>query len=274
MDVVFSRFSSLETRHFRSVWFGQRVAALRDELDRSRDLVQWQCLSSIVIMTTIAYLLVRGLDSLWAIGLIMPLIAIGSASLQHALTLYQFYIHAHAMPALCEVFGRLRYTVGEAPDLFFDQMVKGKLLPSHDQHLVEDAFVGDYRGHQLTLALVSLWSVTDDRPDLPVKWSKAVVMTIHWPKEPARLPADQLSQMIDGRHRPELIWADGYLMLAVPCSASPFDLGGLFEPPEQFLRRLERVAAMIQMPPNLIDSLLDEPCRADELIDAPVGPTA
>lgn len=259
MAVVFSRFSSLGTSHFRAVCFGQRVAELCDELDQSRDLVQWQCLSATVIMTAIAYLLVRGLDSLWAIALIIPLIAVGSASLQHALTLYRFYVHAHVMPALCEAFGRLRYTVGEAPDLCVQQLVKAGLLPRHDKHLIDDVFFGDYRGHQLTLALVSLWRGAEDMPQTgPADHCfRAVVMTIQWPTEPVRLPADELSQIIDGQNRLKLIWSGGFLMLAIPCSASPFDLGGLFQPPEQFLRRLEQVAAMIQMPPNLIDQLLD-----------------
>lgn len=259
MAAVFSRLSSLGTRHFRSVWFGQRVAELRDELDPSRELVQWQYLSAVVMLTTIAYLMARGLDSLWAIGLIVPLIAIGSASLQHTLIIYRFYVHSHVMPSLCEAFGRLRYTVGEAPDLYVDHFVKAGLLPAHDRHFVEDAFFGDYREHQLTLALVSFLHAIDGQHDLKSRWSRAVVMLIKWPTEPIRLPADELSQVIDGQNRLNLTWSDGYLMLTIPCSASPFDLGGLFEPPERFARRLEQVAAMIEMPPNLIDYLLDGP---------------
>ncbi len=268
MAAVFPRFSSLKTSHFRKIWFGERIVELCEELDQSRDLVQWQCLSAIVIMTTIAYLLVRGLDSLWAIALIMPLIMIGSASLQHALTLYRLYVHAHAMPALCEAFGRLRYTIGEAPDLCLNRLVKAGLLPCYDNYLIDDVFFGEYRGHQLTLALVNLWhgagKTSAARSDEVC--SMAVVMTIQWPAEPERLPADELSRIVDGQDWLKLTWSSGSLMLTMPCAASPFELGGLFEPPERFMRRLEQVAAMIQMPPNLIDYLLDEPTKTAPLM--------
>jgi hypothetical protein len=216
-------------------------------------------------MTTIAYLLIRGLDSLWAIALITPLIMIGGASLQHALTLYRFYVHAHAMPALCEAFGRLRYTIGEAPDLCLKQFVMTDLLPRHDGHLIDDVFYGDYRGHHLTLALVNFWH--GDAEEALVNSDDdgftAVVMTIQWPTAPGRLPADDLSKIICGHDRLKLTWSAGFLMLAIPCSGNPFDLGGLFEPSERFVRRLEQVAAMIQMPPNLIDHLLDQPADAE-----------
>jgi len=269
MAAVFPRFSSLRTSHFRKIWFGERIAELCDEVDQSRDLVQWQCLSAIVIMTMIAYLLVRGLDSLWAIALIMPLIMIGSASLQHALTLYRFYIHAHALPALCEAFGRLRYTIGEAPDLCLHRLVKAGLLPVYDRYLIDDVFYGEYRGHQLTLALVNLWHGPHEASVAGAGQgvgSMAVVMTIQWPAEPGRLPADDLSRIIDGHDWLRLTWSSGSLMLAMPCATSPFDLGGLFEHPEQFVRRLERVAAMIQMPPNLIDHLLEESPKTTSVV--------
>jgi hypothetical protein len=216
-------------------------------------------------MTTIAYLLIRGLDSLWALALVTPLIMIGSASLQHALTLYRFYVHAHAMPALCEAFGRLRYTIGEAPDLCLHQFVMTDLLPRHAGHLIDDVFYGDYRGHQLTLALVNFWhgDAEEDLVGSEDDGFAAVVMTIQWPTAPGRLPADDLSKIICGHDRLKLTWSAGFLMLAIPCSGNPFDLGGLFEPPERFVRRLEQVAAMIQMPPNLIDHLLDQPADAE-----------
>jgi hypothetical protein len=260
MAIVFSRFSSLSAGHFRAVCFGQRVAALCRELEQSRTLVQWQCLSATVIMTTIVYILVRGLDSLWALALALPLLAIGGASLQHALTLFRFYVHAHAMPALCEAFGRLRYTVGEAPDLCFDRMAKAGLLRPHDKHLIDDVFYGEYRGHRLSLALVRLWSEGDSRwLEREGSLSNVVVMAVRLPVEPASLPADELSRIIEGQSRMRMLWSDGYLMMALPCAASPFDLGGLFEPPAQFACRLQQVAAVIQMPQNLIDYLLDEP---------------
>jgi hypothetical protein len=261
MAVVFSRFSSLNAGHFRAVCFGQRVAELCSELDQSRTLVQWQCLSATVTMTTIAYILVRGLDSLWALALVTPVIVIGGASLQHALTLFRFYVHAHAMPALCEAFGRLRYTVGEAPELCLQHMVKAGLLPRHDGHRIDDAFYGDHRGRRLTVALLKVWRNIDDRSvsEQESEHFSAVVMTINWPEEPERLPVDELSQIIDGQNQIRIHWSEGYLMLAIPCSTSPFDLGGLFEPSEQFARRLEQVAAMIQMPQNLIDYFLDQP---------------
>ena len=265
MAAVFSRFSSLTTSHFRKIWFGQRIAQLCDEIDESRDLVQWQCLSAIVIMTTIAYLMVRGLDSLWALALIVPIILTGGASLQHALVFYRFYVHAQVMPSLCEAFGRLRYTIGDAPDLCLQRLVQTGLLPHHDRHLVDDVFFGDYRGHRLTLALVNLWHGEGRTSSIDVgeHWTMAVVITIQWPAEPDRLPADELSQIIGGHDCLNLTWAEGSLMLAIPCLASPFNLGGLFEPPEQFLWRLEQVAAVIQMPPNLIDYLLDQPTGAE-----------
>lgn len=272
MALVFSRFSSMRTSQFRAVQFSQRVAELCEELDQSRDLVQWQCLSATVTMTTIAYLLVRGLDSLWAVALIAPLVVIGSASMQHALTLFRFYVQSHAMPALCEAFGRLRYTIGDAPDLCFHRLIEAGLLPRHDLHLIEDVFFGDHRGHQLTLALASLWRGIDDESDLNpgAPFFRAVIMAVRWSAEPANLPADRLSEIIDGQDHLKLAWSDGFLLLVIPCSASPFDLGGLFLSPEHFLRRLEQVAAMIQIPANLIDGLLDKPRPAPTLERFPV----
>jgi len=267
MTAAFTRFSSLKTSHFRSVCLGQRIAELRDELDESREVVQWQCLSAIVMLAVIAYLLARNLDSLWALGLIMPLFAIGSASLQHTFAIYRYHVHTQVMPSLCESFGRLRYTMGAAPDLQINQMVDAGLLPHHDRHMVEDAFFGDYRGHQLTLALVDLWQGVEDGQsyELWEQRARAVVLTIHCPTEPARLPVDELSQTLNGQPGLELRWSDGYLMLAIPCTESPFDLGGLFEAPEEFMQRLERVAALIQIAPNLIDHLLDGSHRSARL---------
>ncbi len=260
MAAVFSRFSSLGTSQFRAVWFGQRIAELRDDLEASRDLVQWQYLSLVVMLTTIVYLLARGIDSLWVFALIVPVVAIGGTSLRRVLILYRLHVHAFVMPAFCEAFGRLRYVVGEAPDLCCRQLAKAGLLPRHDWHRIDDVFFGEYRGRQLTLALASLWRRADEasRSDQAEFCGSFIVMTIQWPAKPARLPADELSGIIDGQDHMRLLWSDGALMLAIPCSANPFDLGGLFEPAERLACRLEQVAAIIQMPPNLIDHLLDQ----------------
>lgn len=260
MTADFSRFSSLQSSHFRSVWLGQRIAELNEEFTDSRDLVQWQCLSAIVMLTTIAYLLARSLDSAWAAGLIIPLFAIGGASLQHAVSLYRHHVHAYAIPALCEAFGRLRYTVGTAPDLAVNHLVRLGLLPDHDRSQIDDVFLGDYRGHQLTLAHVDLWhGLGKDAHETWGYRSEAIVMAIQWPSPPEHLPADDLSSIIDGHPRWQLAWSDGYLLLATPCVANPFDLGGLFEPADRFVWRLEQAAAVMQMPTNLIDHLLDHP---------------
>ncbi len=266
MAAVFSRFSSLGTGQFRAVWFGQRIAELRDDIEPSRDLVQWQCLSSVVMLTTIVYLLARGVDSLWSFALIVSIMAIGGASLRRVLVLYRLHVHASVMPAFCEAFGRLRYMIGEAPDLCCRKLAKADLLPYHDRHRIDDVFFGDYRDHQLTLALVSLWQEAGGASRLDQKGfcGSHIVMTIQWPVEPVRLPVDELSSIIDGQDHMKLVWSEGALMLAIPCSANPFDLGGLFEPSGRFVRRLEQVAAIIQMPPNLIDHLLDQDRPAGE----------
>lgn len=257
MPPQFSRISSLGSDHFRVVWFGQRVAELREEIEDSRDLVQWQFLTSVVIMITVVYMLIRGLDSLWAFAFTVPIIAIGCASLQHSLILYRLYVHSHVMPSLCEAFGRLRYTIGVAPDLCFQRLVDTGLLPRHHHRRVDDVFFGDYRGHQLTLAMVNLWS-SDETHGYETSGAKAVVMAIRWPDEPRALPSDDLTSVLGGESRLRMIWSEGYLMVAFICSETPFNLGGLFEPPEQAMQRLAQAAGIIQMPSSIIDHFLDQ----------------
>lgn len=260
MAANFPRFSSLGPGQFRSVWFGQRVSEIKEEIEQSRDLVQWQFLTSIVIMITIIYLLIRGLDSIWVLMFILPIIAIGGASLQHSLILYRLYIHAYVMPALCEAFGRLRYSVGIAPDLCFQRLVNTGLLPRHHHHRIDDVFFGDYRGHQLTLASVNLLHCIDDNPTLDNgdRSVQTIVMAIRWPTEPISLPSNDLSSILEGESRLKMVWSDGYLMMSLTCAETPFNLGGLFEPPDQVVHRLAEVAGIIQMPSNIIDYLLDD----------------
>ncbi len=262
MTAQFSRFSSLGPDHFKAVCFGQRIAALRDDIEESQDLVQWQFLTAIVIMIAVVYFLIRGLDSLWAFVFILPIIAVGSASLQHSLMLYRLYVHAQVMPALCEAFGRLRYTVGVAPDLCFERLVDVGLLARHHHRRVDDVFFGEYRGHQLTLALVNLWSSAsaNDNAGDDTFCDKVVVIAIRWPNEPSRLPSDELTRLLGGESHLKMMWSDGYLMVVLACPETPFNMGGLFEPSESFVQRLVAVARIIQMPSNVIDHFLDQDC--------------
>ena len=210
-------------------------------------------------MITIVYLLIRGLDTIWVLMFILPIIAIGGASLQHSLTLYRIYTHAFVMPALCEAFGRLRYSVGIAPDLCIQRLVDTGLVPQYRHYRIDDVFFGDYRGHQLTLAMVNLWCCIDgdtvsDKGDDSIQ---TVVMAIRWPNEPTSLPSDDLSAILEGKSRLKMVWSEGYLMLSFSCAETPFNLGGLFEPPDQVVNRLAEVAGIIQMPSSIIDHLLD-----------------
>lgn len=260
MATVFPRMSVLKPDHFRTVRFSERIAELCSELENSKALVQSQCLSAVVLITTVIYILTRTIDSVWAVPFILPIIAIGSASLQHALTLYGHYVRASAMPALCEGIGRLRHTVGDAPDLCFHSLVRAGMLPRHGQRLIDDVVYGDYRGHRLTLAMVDLWHGPGDVPLDHASGDafRGVVAAIHWPTAPISLPADNLSRLIDGRDRARLTWQDDHVMVVIPCVATPFALGRLFDSSQRFSAELQRVADVIQIPHRLIDHLLDQ----------------
>lgn len=266
MAAAFPRFLSLHADDFRNVRFTQRIAALSAELEASRELVEHQCLTAIVMVTAVVYLLARLVDSLWVLPFILPVIALGAASLQHALTLYRHHVRCESLPALCEGIGRLRHTVGEAPDLCLDRMVRAGLLPRHGQSMIADAVFGEHRGRRLSLAVVDLWHGQEDISldhaggDL----FHGIVTAIRWPDPPAHLPADQLMPLIDGTKSAGCAWFEGYLLLAIPCRQSPFHLGGLFNRPEQLVAELLRAASVIQIPHRLIDFLhaQDEPAEA------------
>lgn len=263
MAIASSRFSGLNSDPVRAARFDERMTALCLEVERSKDLVQSQCLSAVMLVTTVIYLLARTIDSLWAMPLILPIMAIGGAGFQHAFALYGHYVRSHALPALCEGIGRLRYVVGEAPDLCFHRLVRAAILPRHGQRMIDDAFYGEYRGHRLSLAMVDLWHAPDEVP-LDHAGGDAfhgVVIAIHWADPPATLPADDLTGLIEGRRNVWLGWLEGYLMLAIPCSGNPLAITSLFDPPVQFAAELQRVADVMQIPHRLIDHLLDVPAQ-------------
>lgn len=260
MATTFPRFSALDADHFRSVRLAERLAALSDELQASKTMVEQQCLSSVVLVTTVVYLLARMVDSAWVLPFILPVIAIGAASLQHALTLYRHYIRCESLPAVCEGIGRLRHTVGEAPDICLERLVRSGLLPRHGQSVIDDAVFGDYRGHRLSLAMVNLWHGLEEVPldhdggDL----FQGVVVAIRWPDAPAALPADELMPLIDGTQLVGCAWYEGYLLLVIPCRRSPFQLGGLFAREEQLIAGLLRAASVIQIPHRVIDFMQEK----------------
>ncbi|MDH3660501.1 MAG: hypothetical protein OEU92_10825 [Alphaproteobacteria bacterium] len=200
MAATFPRFSSLNADHFRNVRFTQRMAALSAELEASKAMVEHQCLSAIVMVTTVVYMLARIVDSAWVVPFVLPVIAIGAASLQHAFTLFRHHVRCHSLPAVCEGIGRLRHTTGEAPDICLDRMVRAGLLPPYRQSMIDDAIFGDYRSHRLSLAMVDLWQ---GREDVPLDHDggdlfHGVVAAIRWPAPPECLPADELTPLIDG----------------------------------------------------------------------------
>lgn len=255
MATTFPRFSSLNADHFRNVRFTQRMAALSAELEASKALVEHQCLSAIVMVTTVVYLLARIVDSAWVVPFVLPVIAMGAASLQHALTLFRHHVRRESLPAVCEGIGRLRHTVGEAPDICLDRMVRAGLLPPYRQSLIDDAIFGDYRSRRLSLAMVDLWQGVEDVPldhdegDL----FHGMVAAIRWPAPPKSLPTDELMPLIDGEKLVGCTWFEGYLLLAIPCRRNPFQLGGLFVRPEQLLAELFNAASVMQIPHRLID---------------------
>lgn len=255
MAAAFPRFSTLADDHFRQARFAQRMAALSAELEEARALVEHQCLLSIVMATSIVYLLTRILDSFWLIPFVIPVITLGAASLQHALTLYRHHVRCESLPAVCEGIGRLRHTVGEAPDINLARLVRAGLLPRHGQNMIGDAVYGEYRGRRLSLAMVDLWQAHDD---VPLDYAggdvfHGIVAAIRWPESPARLPADELMPLIDGTSPVGCAWFEGYLLLVIPCRQSPFDLSGLFARSEQLLAELLRAASVMQIPHRFID---------------------
>lgn len=268
MAVAFPRFSSLNADEFRNVRFMQCIAALSDELEASRRLVEHQCLSAIVMATTVIYLLTRLIETAWTLPLILPIIALGAASLRHTLTLYHHHVRCESLPALCDGIGRLRHTIGEAPDICLDRMVRAGLLPRHGQSMIDDAVFGDYRSRRLSLAMVDLWqgreeiSFDHDGGDL----FQGVVMAIRWQECPSRLPTNELMPLIDGTALVGCTWFEGYLLLAIPCRQSPFCLGGLFTRPEQLITELFRAASVIQIPHRLIDFMREAEERNDAAV--------
>ena len=263
MATDFPRFSSLSDDHFRNVRFTQRLAALSAELEAAKSLVEHQCLSAMVMVTTVVYLLARVIDSAWVLPLIVPVSALGIASLQHALILYRHHVRRESLPAMCEGIGRLRHAVGEAPDICLDRMVRAGLLPRHGSGVIDDAVFGDYRSHRLSLAMVDLFEAREDMPldhhegDL----FHGMVAAIRWPERPERLPADELLPLIDGVPLVGCDWFEGYLMLAIPCQRSPFQMGGLFARPEQLIAELLRAASVMQIPHRLIDFMREMQAR-------------
>jgi len=218
------------------------------------------------MVTSVIYLLTRILDSAWTLPLILPLIALGIASLQHAVTLYHHYVRCESLPALCEGIGRLRYTVGEAPDICLDRMVRAGLLPRHSQSLIDDAVFGDYRSRRLSLAMVNLWQ---DEDEIPLDHDggdlfHGIVTAIRWPEPPDRLPTNELMPLIDGSPLAGCTWFEGYLLVAIPCRQSPFCMGGLFSGPEQLIAELFRAASVMQIPHRLIDFMRDAREQDDE----------
>lgn len=269
MAAAFQRFSSLADDHFRQARFAERMAALSAELEESRALVEHQCLSVIVMATSIVYLLARIIDSVWLFPFVIPIVVLGAASLQHALTLYRQHVRCESLPAVCEGIGRLRHTVGEAPDINLALLVRAGLLPRHGHSMIGDAIFGEYRGRCLSLAMVDLWQNFDDVPldhdggDL----FHGIVAAIRWPEPPERLPADELMPLIDGTSLAGCTWFEGYLLLAIPCRQSPFDLCGLFARSEQLLAELLRAASVIQIPHRFIDFMQSDNDHADAVVD-------
>ncbi len=260
MATAFPRFSSLNAHHFRNVRFTQRIAALCVELQASKALVEHQCLSAIVMVTTIVYLLARVIDSVWVLPFVLPVIAIGGASLQHAITLYRHHVRCESLPAVCEGIGRMRHAIGVAPDISLDRMVRAELLPRHGASAIDDAVFGDYRSHRLSLAMVDLWR---EKGDVPLDHQEGdlfhgIVAAIRWPERPDNLPTDELTPIIDGVRLIDCTWFEGYLLLVIPCRRSPFRLGGLFAHPEQLIAEIFRAANVIQIPHRLIDFIRDE----------------
>lgn len=259
MAAAFPRFSSLNADQFREVRFTQRIAALSAELQAARELVEHQCLSALLMASTIVYLLARIIDSAWVLPFVLPVMAVGIAGLQHALTLYHYYVRRESLPAVCEGIGRLRHSVGEAPDICLDRMVRAGLLPRHGSSLIDDAVFGDYRSHRLSLAMVALWH-DEQRPfdheagDL----FHGIVVAIRLANPPERLPVDELTPLIDGTRLIGCTWFDGYLLLAIPCRQNPFNLGGLLTRPEQQVADLFRIASVMQIPHRLIDFIEGE----------------
>ena len=255
MATTFPRFSSLNADHFRDVRFTQRMAELSVELEEAKALVEHQCLSAIVMMTTVVYLFARLIDTAWVLPFVLPLIALGAASLQHTFTLFRHHVRRESLPAVCEGIGRLRHAVGEAPDICLDRMVRSGILPPHRQSMIDDAVFGDYRSHRLSLAMVDLWQGAEDVPldhedgDL----FHGVVVAVRWPGRPNALPADELAPLIDGGRIIGCTWFEGYLLLSIPCRRTPFQLGGLFARPEQLMSELFHVASVMQIPHRLID---------------------
>ena len=255
MAVAFPRFSSLADDHFQQARFVQRMAALSAELEEAKALVEHQCLSSIVMATSIIYLLARIVDSFWLLPFVIPVIVLGAASLQHAMTLYRHHVRCESLPAVCEGIGRLRHVVGEAPDINLGRLVRAGVLPRHGQSMIGDAVYGEYRGRRLSLAMVDLWKACDEVPldhdggDV----FHGIVASIRWPESPERLPADELMPLIDGTSLVRCTWFEGYLLLVIPCRQSPFDLSGLFARSEQLLAELLRAASVMQIPHRFID---------------------
>ena len=266
MAITFPRFSSLSESHFHNARLAQRMAALSVELEASKRLIEHQCLLAVVMVTTVVYLLARFVESGWALPFIVPVIAFGAASMQHTLTLYRHHVRRESLPAICEGIGRLRYTIGEAPDICLERMVRADLLPRHGQSLIEDAVFGEYRGRHLSVAMVNLWQ---GREEIPIDHDTGdlfhgVVVTIRWPERPHRLPADELMPLIDDARLVRFGWFEGHLLLAIPCRQSPFHLAGLFARPEKLIAELFRAAAVIQIPHRLIDFIDDGKTREDE----------
>ena len=259
MTATFPRFSSLNAEQFQAVRFSERLSELCSELEALKALVEHQCLSAIVLVTTVVYLFTRTVESVWVLPFVLPIIAIGIASLQHALTLYRHHVRQETLPALCEGIGRLRHTIGHAPDLCLDRMVRAALLPRHSLGVIEDVVHGEHQGRHLSLAMVDLWHSVDDDPFVQDVGDAfhGVVVSIHWPDAPGALPTDDLTPLIDGASQVELAWSEGYLMLAIPCQQNPFDLGGLFLRPEQVTIGLLRMASVMQIPHRLIDFMRD-----------------
>ena len=273
MAAAFPRFSSLNADHFRQVRFTQRIAALSAELEAARELVEQQCLTALLMASMIVYLLARIIDSAWVLPFVLPVVAVGVAGLQHALTLYHYHVRRESLPAVCEGIGRIRHSVGEAPDICLDRLVRAGLLPRHGHGLIDDAVFGDYRGHRLSLAMVDLWEGGEQRPldheggDL----FHGIVVAVRWSEPPERLPADELTPLIDGTRLVGCTWFEGYLLLSIPCRQNPFSLGGLLTRPEQQVAELFRVASVMQIPHRLIDFIEDgqgrdesEPHSSDE----------
>lgn len=259
MAATFPRFSSLDADHFRDIRFTQRLAALSAELEAAKSLVEHQCLSAIVMVTTVVYLLARVVDSVWVLPFVIPIAALGAASLQHALTLYRHYVRRESLPAMCEGIGRLRHTMGEAPDICLDRMVRAGLLPAHGLAAIDDAIFGDYRSHHLSLAMVDLF---DSQGEAALDHQggdlfHGVVAAIRWPERPDHLPADELMPLIDGVRQIGCTWFEGHVLLVIPCRQSPFQMGGLFAQPEQLIAELLRAASVMQIPHRLIDFMRD-----------------